>query len=73
MLLGRYCGSTIRQSADLPCSRFGLRSRPSVAVESGEVIKRDQWVDPKVIELNGSDVLFLGWPHNLKAAGIASD
>lgn len=40
----REAGSTIGQPADLPRSRFGLRSRPSVAVESGKVIKRDQWV-----------------------------
>ena len=35
-------GSTIGQPADLPRSQFGLRSRPSAAAESGEVIKRDQ-------------------------------
>ncbi len=40
----RKSGSTIGQPGDLPCSPFGLRSPPSVAVESGEVIKIYQWV-----------------------------
>lgn len=42
--VGSFGGSTIGQPADLPRSRFGLRSLPSAAVESGEVIKREQWV-----------------------------
>lgn len=41
---GAICGSTIGQPADLPRSLFGLQTRPSVAVESGDVIKRYQWV-----------------------------
>lgn len=39
---GRSFGSTIGQPVDLRRSRFGLRSLPSVAVGSGEVIKQDQ-------------------------------
>lgn len=39
-----FGGSTIGQPHNRPCSPFGLHPHPSAAVESGEVIKRDQWV-----------------------------
>lgn len=42
--VGSFGGSTIGQPDNRPRSPFRLHPLPSAAVESGEVIKRDQWV-----------------------------